>query len=420
MIKLVAAAAGLLAVWAAPGQSATWCGTPASSDREPQVAAGHNVHAVYAIASDGPDNTGAVAQAMQTDAETIDAWWRVQDAARSLRFDLFPYACGPQLDLSVVRVPASSAQLRLLDRRAERIEGALTAGGFDTQYVKYLVYYDGPVDATEEGEVCGQGFGRPSGEGIAIVYTQACAGVETASTAVHELVHALGAMSDAPTPHECPDSPGHACEAGDLLLPTAAEGEVLAQLTLDVGHDDYYGHSSVWFDVQDSQWLRRLDAQTRLSLQLTGAGSVESDVPGLACSVSCSAEWNPGTLVSLTATAAAGRRFVRWSGACSGSAHCVVRLDQAATVNALFAAQSFRLAVSRTGRGTVTSSGREIVCPTRCASALTSYTPLRLSAKPAKGWRFLGWSGGCAGTRPACTLPMTKASAARATFVRRR
>jgi hypothetical protein len=402
-------------LWTAPAEAATWCGTPAAADREPQVLAGHNVHAVYAIAADGTDNTPAVAQAMQNDTEAIDAWWQVQDVTRSPRFDLFPFPCGQQLDLAVVRVGATSMQLRALEGRFRTIEAAVRTAGLDTQFVKYLVYFDGPVDD----DVCGQASGTPDGSGIAVVYTAACAGVPLAATAAHELVHALGAMAGGTPPHECPDTRGHACDTrADLMYP-ATMGEALPVLQLDVGRDDYYGHAAGWFDVQDSRWLRRLDAQARLTVQLRGPGTIESNIPGLTCTATCATDWNAGTILGLTPLAATGHRFVRWGGACSGSAPCTLELAQPATVTAFFAPATFRLSVSRVGRGIVRTGGAEIACPQRCASAERSYAPVRLKAVAARGWRFARWSGGCSGTRSTCTLPMTKASAARATFVRR-
>jgi len=38
----------------------------------------------------------------------------------------------------------------------------------------------------------------------------------------------------------------------------------------------------------------------------------------------------------------------------------------------------------------------------------SSYLPLRLSAKPAKGWRFKSWQGACRGTRAVCTLLVSR------------
>jgi len=87
-------------------------------------------------------------------------------------------------------------------------------------------------------------------------------------------------------------------------------------------------------------------------------------------------------------------------------------------VSALFGPSTYRLTVAVAGRGAVRSSQGGLACPPRCSRLVPSYSPLRLTASPAKGWRFKSWSGACRGTRPACTLPMTAVASARAVFAR--
>jgi hypothetical protein len=116
-----------------------------------------------------------------------------------------------------------------------------------------------------------------------------------------------------------------------------ADGSSLGSLLLDPGRDDYYGHSGSWFDVQDSSWLVRLDHQERLAVRIAGTGSVASDLPGLACAVSCTTTWNAGARLVLTPRPSTGMRFVRWRGACSGSAACMLRLRHAVSAVAVFA-----------------------------------------------------------------------------------
>ena len=145
---------------ASPAQAATWCGTPASSDRAPQAAAGFSVHLVYAIPSDGVDQLATWANAMQTDAESADAWWRREDPARSLRFDTFAFPCGTQLDITTLRLPVTGAVLDPIDGRAERTDAGLQAPTMLlSPYEKTVVYYDGP-DSQGRPTVCGQGAVR--------------------------------------------------------------------------------------------------------------------------------------------------------------------------------------------------------------------------------------------------------------------
>ena len=412
-LGLVAVASAVGAVHAADAVAAPWCGTTTTQDRPPAIT-GRPVRVVYAYPSDGPDRSGEVAPQISGDVDEIDAWWRGQDPLRTPRFDRVAFPCGLQADILVVRLPDSAATLRAGAGRGDRIEGAVNVATGRSPYEKQLVYYDGPVDNPG---TCGEGAGTPDGDGLALVYLDACTDVPTAVVAAHELVHAFGALAEGGPPHACPDTPGHPCDSTlDVLYPYAGTSP-LASLVLDVGHDDYYGHSGAWPDVQDSLWLRLVTQQVQLALAVTGKGSVESDVPGIDCAASCVTEWDAGSVVALEALPGGGQRFVRWTGACAGAVRCQVTLRAAASVAALFAASRYGLVVSVAGRGTVTGAGGACRAP-RCARSVDSYTPLRLRARPAAGWRLAGWSGACAGRAATCTLPMTKATAVRARFVR--
>lgn len=69
----------------------------------------------------------------------------------------------------------------------------------------------------------------------------------------------------------------------------------------------------------------------------TGLGIVSSSPTGINCGPSCSAVFDTGTLVTLTATPNASSRFTAWSGAgCTGSAACVVTMAGARVVTATF------------------------------------------------------------------------------------
>jgi Divergent InlB B-repeat domain len=394
---------------------AAWCGTTAQADRIPNVVAGNPVHWVYVIPSDGADNLGGVASVMQADTESIAGWWRGQDATRVPRNDLATFSCGSQLDITTLRTSRSSSQLAPLEGRFAAIVDALDQAGLASSYTKYVVYYDGP---TSEENVCGQGGSDSSGFGVAVVYYRSCVGVSTAGVAVHELVHTLGAVPRG-APHECTgENSAHTCDdERDLMYPSIG-GEALSAKLLDPGRDDYYGHSGGWTDTQDSPWLVRLDSQTPLALTVSGPGSVSADVPGLRCAASCTTTWNAGQRLALTATPNAGARLVRWSGACSGAAGCTLSVAAGTTVSAVFAPVSFRLSVALSGKGAVRSSRAGITCRPRCSAAFPSFSPVRLTATPAKGWKLRSWSGACRGAKKTCTVPMRAATSARATFVR--
>jgi hypothetical protein len=394
--------------------ASTWCGTPASQDREPNATAGHPVHWLYVVPSDGTDRLSTLSTTMQTDAELVDTWWRGQDPTRTLRDDLAPFSCGLQLDISTVRLAQTSAQLDT-DTRFDQIVDGVIAAGFRSTFVKYAVYFDGQIS---EQNLCGQGGSDPTGFGVAVVYVRSCTGIATSLIVAHELLHTLGAVPDQ-APHNCPPpNDGHVCDStSDIMYPFASEVPLSSEI-LDVGRDDYYGHSGSWLDVQDSPWLVQLDRQTPFALTVKGPGSVSADVPGLLCTQTCTTTWNSGTQLNLTAVPGQGAKLVRWTGACRGAGACHVTVSQGTAASVLFAPSTYRLSVGVAGLGTIRSSRAGITCRPRCSAAFPSYTSLLLSAKPARGWHLSRWAGACHGKRSTCTLPMTADTSARAVFAK--
>jgi Divergent InlB B-repeat domain len=77
-----------------------------------------------------------------------------------------------------------------------------------------------------------------------------------------------------------------------------------------------------------------------------------------------------------------------------------------------------RLSVAKfgTGAGTVTSSPAGINCGTTCSHEFGAGLDVTLTAAAAQGSVFAGWSGACAGTALTCTVSMTSARDATATF----
>lgn len=70
-----------------------------------------------------------------------------------------------------------------------------------------------------------------------------------------------------------------------------------------------------------------------------GSGRVVSNPAGIDCGSACSYAYDIGTLVTLTAVPTIGSTFSGWSGGvCAGTGHCLVALQEAETVNAVFVA----------------------------------------------------------------------------------
>src|SRR5437870_2429319 len=128
----------------------------------------------------------------------------------------------------------------------------------------------------------------------------------------------------------------------------------------------------------------------------SGTGTVTSTPAGISCGTDCSEPYASGTVVTLTATPAVGSVFTGWSGgSCTGTGPCTVTLSAATTVTATFT-PTFTLTVSKagTGSGTVTSTPAGITCGTNCSASYVSGTAVTLTATPAAGSVFTGWSGG--------------------------
>jgi hypothetical protein len=152
-----------------------------------------------------------------------------------------------------------------------------------------------------------------------------------------------------------------------------------------------------------------------------GGGTVTSSPAGINCGAICSHGYANGDSVTLTATPSAGSTFAGWSGSgCSGTGTCTVNMNHNRAVTATFTAppQQHTLTVSKagTGAGTVTSSPAGINCGSTCSHAYDDGTPVSLTASPAAGSNFAGWSGGgCSGTGT-CYVSMTANRTVTATF----
>lgn len=76
---------------------------------------------------------------------------------------------------------------------------------------------------------------------------------------------------------------------------------------------------------------------------------------------------------------------------------------------------SYPLTVNTSGSGTVTSTPAGIICGTSCSTSYTSGTSVVLTAIPASGFTFAGWSGACSGSG-GCEVTMTAARTITANF----
>ena len=407
-----------------------WCGNDRlQTDRAPDRMGGPQIHVVYAIPSDGEDRFDTLASPLATDVAAVAAWWQREDQAHAPRFDLFEFpSCESRyglLDLTFARLPQPSAAFGSANQRFAAIADTLSDAPFELNELdkKYLVFYDGAVEADD---VCGTASGAPAIGGqfsYAVIYLRSSCGATigrglgNADVAAHEMLHLLGALPGS-SPNECPDSSGHVCDSSsDLLWPYFTVDE-LAAARLDVGRDDYYGHSQPSFDVQDSGWLLDPAAVFPVMLRIVGAGIVGSEPDGQGCRAVCTTEWSGGRRVQLAAEPDPGFAFTGWGGPCAGQREPSCLLEVAGPAEVIATFRRIRtVTVAITGRGVVSAPG--VRCSRSCRLQRLDGERLSLRATAAPGWRFVRWSGGCRGTRPSCTVKLTAAARVAAVFARR-
>jgi hypothetical protein len=158
----------------------------------------------------------------------------------------------------------------------------------------------------------------------------------------------------------------------------------------------------------------------------TGTGTVTSTPAGISCPSSCLAAFPDHSNVTLTATAAAGSTFAGFSSNCvpavpqTNPPSCTIPIVTSdVTVTATFnggTGVAVSVTEAGTGSGAVSSAPAGITCPSACSADFASGTHVTLTATPAAGSSFAGWSGGtCTGTST-CTFTITAATTVIANF----
>jgi LmbE family N-acetylglucosaminyl deacetylase len=163
-----------------------------------------------------------------------------------------------------------------------------------------------------------------------------------------------------------------------------------------------------------------------------GAGTVTSvsspnSATQINCGAACSAVYDLGSVVTLTATPAIGSNYTSWSGCDSVSGNaCTVNMNAARSVTAIFTLQTFPLTVNKThlltGNGTVTStsspaSPSQINCGGTCSVSYNYGTVVTLTATPELLSLFNGWSGCDSTSGTTCTVTIGSARSVTASFL---
>jgi hypothetical protein len=174
-------------------------------------------------------------------------------------------------------------------------------------------------------------------------------------------------------------------------------------------------------DVAPNRGLmtHRVYVAPTLSVAIVGEGRVTAlgVRPAIDCPAKCKATFHRGERVLLRAAVGPKRLFTGWSGACTGTDECVVKMDGDASVTANFV-PLYDLTVAVTGNGYVVMDPPDLPCPPGqlCTQRYRAGTVVTLTARVSAAPRFDGWSGACSGIAPVCTITMDGDKAAFAAF----
>jgi hypothetical protein len=316
----------------------------------PDDISGAQVHFLYVVPSDGADGQLDTNGAMEESIARIERWFVTEAGNQGLRVDMY----GGVPDITFVRLPHSDAQATAANPWPLWVMGEdLVAAGFNNPAKVYAAFYDG-----HSTWACG-GAKSPALPKLGAMYLQAhptndprpCRDAPGFGTGtdrpgyfeiglLHEVMHVIG-FTPSCAPHASADGYGDHVDDSptDLMYGPDAKstaGWNWANAALDFNHDDYYRANLPGCpDLSNSPYLAALHS---VSLTVNGPGTVTSRPAGIDCPGNCSGKFQGA--VTLTATPSAGATFNGWSGACSGSATCVVSGEGSASAS--FSASSHR------------------------------------------------------------------------------
>lgn len=146
----------------------------------------------------------------------------------------------------------------------------------------------------------------------------------------------------------------------------------------EIAVDGSGGFNVVWAlfassDEAQARWSQLATQQLVVSRTGSGSGTVASSPAGVECGSTCSARFDTGSIVTLTASPASGSKFTGWGGACSGTvATCTVTMSRLREVTAEFGPDSPSPPAPPSNsftQGTSTVDGNRIVTPVRVPGA---------------------------------------------------
>jgi hypothetical protein len=154
-----------------------------------------------------------------------------------------------------------------------------------------------------------------------------------------------GAVTSAPAGIDCPGdcSESYANGTAVVLTAQAGLGSVFAGWSGTDISCPGTGPCTVAMTASRSVSAVFQTASYTLTATVDGGGQVVSDPAGIQCPADCSEVYLAGSVIELTATAAAGFVFDGWTGTCSGVGNCQATVDSAKTVGARFVANTIEV-----------------------------------------------------------------------------
>lgn len=312
---------------------------PRATEDRPDEVAGEQVHFLYVIPTDAPDEHLDVNGELTTSIARMQAWLARQTRGPKLRLDTYQ----GQPDITFVRT-----SLEPIFDEDHTIRQYVERLGFANPSKLYLMYF------STYGDTCGLGN---VGLKASVVWLSCTSQFRSGGTfsvldaaAMHEILHALGAVDEG-VPHWFPG--GHVADRGDIMdyraLPVDGNGQVA--VALDPGRDDYFGHGkSFHTDVADSRYLDSNPISGTPKMRVGSVTRIKAPRGRLTLGARVS---NPGPgRVTVRCSAKQGKRHLRVAAArySSGSALCSFAGVRRGPVGGTITVRSGKLVASRTFR----------------------------------------------------------------------
>lgn len=243
-----------------------------------------------------------------------------------------PVAPPPLVDMTHITVP-SVTELSVPDATSTLASDNLTVGAVSRIYSGTVA--QGAVVSQSPGAGAVAHRTQKVGPAVNLVVSKGAA-PPTKSLQVARAGTGSGTISSSPSGISCGSACSHAFASGASVVLTATPSAG-SKFTGWSGACSGTGACKVTMSAAQSVTASFALVRTlRVTKLGNGSGTVASTIPGISCGSTCSYAFVFGAKVTLIAKPAAGSKFVRWSGACSGTGVCRVTMSTGRSVIATF------------------------------------------------------------------------------------